>query len=500
VPQNHLGVIDIGSNSTRLVVLRRSAGGEHRVVAEVKAVLRLQRGITPDGAMSEAAVTDLISLLQDFAAVAKARGAGEVRAVATSAVRESTNGAELLSRVKRETGIHLEILTGADEARLAYTGAVYGLPVTSGALVDIGGGSLELVRFEDRRIVSSWTLPLGAIKVTDAFLKSDPPSRKESAALRKHAMTVLKATGAGRLAPGEALVATGGTVRNLAKIDRRSMRRHFGTLHGYEIPLPRLRKAVSKLRGASFEQRKSVKGLNPERADSVLGGAIALLGVVDHLGARSVVVSGKGLRDGLAIGLAGDSLPSPASVRERSMSGLAEAFATWSPERAAVRRSVAAKLGTALPGLIDPEMLDLLPYAAAVTGAGSSLDYYNRFQHAAVIVETGDLNGFSRRDVALMSAILRSADDDTTDTSIYAGVLTADDLARARRAGVLAAIAEEIEMRTPRNTESDLSVSTSIRAMDLSAPGLQHWRPGRLAARFESAFSMKLTVSGRAGG
>jgi exopolyphosphatase/guanosine-5'-triphosphate,3'-diphosphate pyrophosphatase len=489
-----LGVIDIGSNSTRLVVFDSQFPGEHRVVAEVKATLRLQRHILPDGTLEEAAVDDLVSHLKDFAAVSRARGATRTRAVATSAVRQATNGEHVLARVRRETGLDLTIISGDEEARLAFAGAVYGLPVEQGVLVDIGGGSMELVRFRDRKMVSSATLPLGALKVTDQFLRSDPPTRKEITQLGKHAECLMVEAGVSPLRPGESLVVTGGTVRNLAKVDRRVVDRRFGRLHGYVIPADRLRKLVGRLRGMTAAQRGDLKGLSAERADSILGGALSLLAAVKLLQADSVQVSGKGLREGLATEYGDSVLPPVEAVRAQSISALSAKFGTWSAQRAAVKGVVAAQLVSVLDGALAPEMARLVSFAAAIVDAGSTLDYYNRFEHAARIVETGDIRGFTRREIALIAAALLFADDSDASPSVFGNMLSSEDVMQARLAGVLTEVCEQIEFRLTTNAESSLDVRRDGDRLLVRAPGLGNWRPGKLATRFEEAFGVKLVV------
>src|SRR5213076_2667011 len=142
-------------------------------------------------------------------------------AVATAAVREASNGDELIQRARSELGIPVEIADGEEEARLGFLGAVHGLPIEHGIVLDVGGGSLQLVHFRDRQLQRSWSLKLGALRLSDRFLRSDPPSRGEMRALKQHVYELLEAAGVSTLLADERMVGTGGTVRNVAKIDRR---------------------------------------------------------------------------------------------------------------------------------------------------------------------------------------------------------------------------------------------------------------------------------------
>src|SRR5207244_12178943 len=142
-------------------------------------------------------------------------------AVATAAVREASNGDELIDAARQQLGLEVDIADGVDEAQFGFLGAVHGLPIEHGIVLDVGGGSLQLVHFRNRRLERSWSLKLGALRLSDQFLKSDPPSRGEMRSLKQHVYETLEKSGVRPLQPDERLVGTGGTVRNLAKIDRR---------------------------------------------------------------------------------------------------------------------------------------------------------------------------------------------------------------------------------------------------------------------------------------
>src|SRR6266508_4401642 len=187
-PPAVVAVIDLGSNSGRVVVYRYQAGGHLQLLAGSRASLRLVRELDERRRLSQPAMDRAWEAILDFRAIAQ--GAGAER----------------------------------------------GLPVVRGVLFDLGGGSMQVSRFRQRRLTRSVSLPLGSLRLSDAFLKADPPSAREVRRLREHARAALEMAGVGALGKGEQLVGTGGTVRNLAKIDRRGREDYPITrLHGYEL-------------------------------------------------------------------------------------------------------------------------------------------------------------------------------------------------------------------------------------------------------------------------
>src|ERR1700738_423374 len=216
-----LGVIDIGSNSGRVMVARVVGAAHLDVLADARSPLRLVRDVATVGRLTDETMERTLRIVRGFVAVATCAGAERTVAVATAAVREASNGDAFIERVRAELQIPVEIADGAEEARYGFYGAVHGLPIENGIVLDVGGGSLQLVHFRGRRLLQSWSLPLGALRLNDKFLRSDPPSRGEMRSLKEYVYETLEEAGVSPLLADEHLIGTGGTVRNLAKVDRR---------------------------------------------------------------------------------------------------------------------------------------------------------------------------------------------------------------------------------------------------------------------------------------
>jgi exopolyphosphatase / guanosine-5'-triphosphate,3'-diphosphate pyrophosphatase len=493
-----LAVIDVGSNSARMVVFRSRDGGHLDVVEDARAPLRLALELGDDGALGPQAIERTLEALRDFRAVALGAGATTTLAVATAAVREAADGMELVRRARQEVGIEIEVVDGDREAELGFLGAVHDLPVRTGLTMDVGGGSMDVARFQDRQLTGSWTLPLGALRLSSQFLASDPPTEKEIRRLVEEVTQAVREAGIPATRPGDSLVGIGGTVRNLAKIDRRRQEYPLPLLHGYVIPERRLRDLVAFLAGRRMARRRSVPGLNPDRADSIVGGAAAVHGVTDAVGADRLIVSSRGLREGIALRLLAEQVPSPVRVRAASVANLAGRFRTWDQKAGERRAQIASRLLETLDPEADPAIQEMLEHAALVLDVGRAMDYYERFEHAATIVTAADLGGFTHADLGRLTAILRQADDDTR-LGQYGALLAKADREPVLRAATVLALADEINRRIPPGRPGSVACEWRNREFAVEAPVLAGWHPRGIAERFGKVFRRRLVVEAGSG-
>ncbi len=464
-----LAVIDIGSNSARMIVARSPTGEHVEVLSEERVPLRLARELRDSDRLGDDAIDRTVDAVRDFLAMAAAAGVVRTLAVATAAVREASNGRDLLDRIRVETGLNVEIVDGDREAALAFLGAVHSLPVDNGMLVDVGGGSLEIARFRDRRFERAWTMPLGALRLSDRFITSDPPGRGDRRRLVEHVSETLRAATIPRLGADQRLVGTGGTVRTLAKMDRREQNYPIPRLHGYLLERARVDELVELLASRPLTKRETLSGLNADRADSIVGGALALQSVMELLQAAELTVSGRGLREGIALDALTDGPAPAASVRTASVSALAGRLASWDVERAHRRATLARELVAAAAPDTAPEITEMLGHAATLLDAGGALDAYSRHEHAAGVVVGGDLVGFSHQQLALVAAIVRRADKEDAGLKPLKALLRAYDPLSVTRAATALAVADAVERRLPAGAEP-AAVRASAKVVTIAAP------------------------------
>jgi exopolyphosphatase / guanosine-5'-triphosphate,3'-diphosphate pyrophosphatase len=492
VPDAPVAVIDVGSNSGRVVVLRVRESGHLEVLANGRAPLRLARDLRANDRLSAETIEHTAAAIRDFRSIAASAGADTIVAVATSAVRESTNADELIARIESESGVHVRVIDGDDEARYTFVGAIQGLPVAGGLVADLGGGSLELTRFRDRAAVHSWTLQLGSLRLSDRFLETDPPTKKEVAALGEHVRATLEEAGVPELGSGERLVGTGGTIRNLAKIDQTARPYPIPRLHGYVLDRARVGDIAEVLASRPAYRRRLVRGLSHDRADSVVGGSVAVLALAEHVNAAALTVSSHGLREGVALDTVTIGNTPVVQVRDASVRALTSRFSTWDPGRAGRRAAVAVSVLRSLEPDAGANERERLGQAATLLDIGRSVDYYRRFQHTADIITEADLDGFSHRKLALLSAIVRQAGDQGMKIIRYRPLLGADDGPPVARWAMLLALADEIERRLPPDHDGGVRCRVQGKRVVIDAPVNDPWRRAALSERFRTVFGRRL--------
>lgn len=489
-----LAIVDIGSNSIRLAVVTCDASGYLEVIEEGRALPRLIRDVRRRGTLSLASIDAVLSALRSFVAIAEGVGAGQMIVVATSAVRDATNSSELVTRAADELGLAIEVIPGTQEAEFAFLGAVHGLPVDDGMVIDVGGGSMEVVLFHDRALQQSWTLPLGAVRLTDEFALEDPPDRRALDALFAHATGIWAADGIPPLPPGAQLIGTGGTVRNLAKLDRADRTYPLPRLHGYVLAIDRLRAIIDTLGRSTIAERADLPGLNSERADTILAGAITVLGAMEASGAPELVVSGQGLREGAALharGHRGTPLP---QVRAATVARLSQQFgssASAIDRRRVVIEAIQDACGVEMPG----EMESALHHASTLLDLGRTVDYYTRHRQAEAIIVAHGLPGFSQHETALICALIRQAGSERYSSLAYEPLVTPADAPILAHAGTLLAAADDVARLMPAHrTAVEVEVTAEQITVVLGAGrGGDIQMPG---TRFRRVFGRRLCVRG----
>lgn len=487
-----LAVTDIGSNSGRVVVVQLD-DGHLRILSDARVPLRLASELKA-GNLSAAAIARTLSALRDFQAIAEGAGAARSILVATSAVREASNGDELVTRVRDELGLDVEIIDGDQEARYAFLGAVHSLAVDHGLLVDIGGGSLEITHFRDRSVAQTWTLPLGALRITERFLAADPPTPREVHRLGEHLTHGLLGAGIPPLEADEVLVCTGGSVRTLARIDRRERNYPIPRIHGYVLPAARVEAIEEMLAGRSLAKRATLRGLNANRADSIVGGAVVARIVLEVAKASEMVVSGQGLREGIAVDRLLGVVPAASEVRGASVRALAARHAEWR-EGAAVRRAqIAERLRASLDPDAAEETRELLTHAATIFDVGRSMDYYSRAKNTATIVISSDLIGFTHRHLAMLAVMIRRVEDPGAAGKTYRALLSDEDMQSATRSATVLALADELNRRMPASEDGDVTCIVRGRDVIVRSRAVPGWWSSTVGERVRLVFGKGLRL------
>jgi exopolyphosphatase / guanosine-5'-triphosphate,3'-diphosphate pyrophosphatase len=296
-----VGAVDMGSNSTRLLV----ADVEGDRLTEVERLLRITRlgdRVDADGRLSDAGMERVHAVLDCYAQTARELGAERQLATATSAVRDAANGGEFLAEVERRHGFETRLLSGREEAALTYRGVTSRLAAGPGTLVcDIGGGSTELILGGPDGVVDAVSLDIGCVRMSERCLHSDPPADDEIAALREAAAGLLPAE---LVAQAAMLVGVAGTVTTLATIDLGLDREIPEQIDGHPLAAATVESLLGQLAAVPLAERRGVRGLMPERAPTIVAGAAIAAEVLKATGAGQMVVSERDILHGAALAAA----------------------------------------------------------------------------------------------------------------------------------------------------------------------------------------------------
>jgi exopolyphosphatase/guanosine-5'-triphosphate,3'-diphosphate pyrophosphatase len=414
-----LGAIDVGTNSIHLIVVEMDPRfGTSRTILKAREMVRLGAGdALARGHLSKKAVQRGVSAIAKFAAAARTAGASDVRAVATSAVREASNRDEFLAAVRAESGVDIEVLGDVEEARLIHLGVSRGYPLGGrvACIFDIGGGSTEFIVGDAERAHFLQSVRLGSLRLFDQFLSLDVPDPFAYRALDVRIRETL-APVAARLQDYrfDLLIGTSGTVMGLAALDAAEAGVTSQRAHGYTLRLDRLRALQRTMTRMTPAERRKMPGMNPRRSDIIVAGNAIVIAILEALGRDEFVVSERALREGIVV----DYLERNLAVARRLGD---ERTRRFDAAHALARRfggidaheSHAANLAVQLfDGLtelhhFEPADRDVLFAAALVHDVGRAISASAHHKHGAYIVRNGGLPGWRADEVELVAALVR---------------------------------------------------------------------------------------------
>jgi exopolyphosphatase / guanosine-5'-triphosphate,3'-diphosphate pyrophosphatase len=408
-------VIDAGSNAIRLQIASVDQPGTYRIIEQDRRPVRLGHGVFETGALDPESRTAALDAFKRFKSLADRHAVVAIRAVATSAMREATNGKAFIDEVA-SLGITLEILSEEDEARLISLGILSGLRFDPplGLFMDIGGGSVELAVGNHASMYAVFSIPLGAVRLTERFLKHDPPTERELAMMARFAKQKLRPA-AQRLAMEKFTMAfgSGGTVTSLADLDARVT----GEVHQeslYVLRRARVQSLFDLLKSQHVRERTASIVGDSTRADILVAGAAVLLEVMAELGLDYVFASRRGLRDGLMSDLLRKLYPAYAGAwneeveRSESLEEVGEKYNYDKTHCHQVSR-LALALFEQLRDLhsLPDKYSKILHAAAMLHDIGLFIAYEKHHKHSYYLIKSSGPSSFDSMDLDLVANIAR---------------------------------------------------------------------------------------------
>jgi len=296
-----IAAFDVGTNTVLMLAVESSATGTPRVLAELSRITRLGRGLDRDGALDPESAARTLGTIVEFAKQARALGVERIAGVATAALRDARDGRDFIAKVERLAGVTLEIITGEAEAELSYLAVRRGLALDSHLrllIVDIGGGSTELIRAEPGCELAVTSLRIGSVRLTERFARSDAPAQGEVAAIARAVDEALDGLGWQYRRP-EQLVGIAGTVTTICAVALGLHTYDHLAVHGHQLSHDEVRRTLERFVSMPLRERKKLPGLHEARADVIIAGTIILDRVMERFGSERVTVSDQGVRWGL---------------------------------------------------------------------------------------------------------------------------------------------------------------------------------------------------------
>jgi len=396
-------IIDIGSNSARMIVIERTSRYGFYLLEEVKSKVRIGEGAYNDGGrLQPHAMERAYKALREFLSIARAFRAKKIMAIATSALRDAPNRSEFRSRVRRELGLEIKIIDGREEALLGGIAAANLLPVTDGVTVDIGGGSTEFALIRNKRVVDAISLDLGTVRLKELFSDQKRPVKEAIAFILKEFE---------KLPPHfreETLIGIGGTIRAISKAIMLKNDYPLPKLHAFSYRVRDEIKFIDKIIETPVYKLKKLN-IKKDRYDTIKEGALIFREAIRILGAKEVITSAVGIREGLFLKdlLRNQGYRFPHNFQPCVRSLLDRFCIDWKQSRCVYR--TAKWLYEALFGVFDPkrEFEESLLHAARLADIGIKVDFYEHHKHGAYIF-MNDLDfGFTHQQIATIATLIR---------------------------------------------------------------------------------------------
>ncbi len=488
---NHVfAAIDVGTNAVRLEIARMLPDGSRETLHQERDPIRPGEGVYANGVVSAEVADRLLSTLRRYGALSKRYGA-RVMAVATSALRDAKNGPEIVRRARDHAGVPLEVVSGREEARLICLGVLQGRPGHARSLVlDIGGGSTEVALARGEEPTDLWSVPLGAVRLTEIFETGGRVAPSRLAALRTYAAEAFREAIPADVQSPRTGLGSSGTIQAVVDFasdgDRRATRRDVSD-------------AVDELAAMSVSARR--QRFDARRAEIVVAGAAILEAAMRHLGLASVAAVDTGLRNGILVELsrAGGDVGAPADA----LLELGRRFAFDEAHAHQVAR-VALRLfdrGSRMHGL-PASARRVLEAAALLHDLGHAVSPNAHHKHSYYLISNADLPGFGERErqlVALVARYHRRSAPDRHRADLEP--LSASEFRTVRRLATLLRIADALD-RSHRQPVRAVDLRVSRRAvalrLNIGAPvDLELWDAGREARLFRQVFGRRLEIVAR---
>ncbi len=493
-----IGIVDLGSNTVRLVVYACEPERSYRLVDQIREPIRLAEGSAATGKLSEAAMERAVTALGLVSDYAHDTHLGELKVIATSAARDAANGAEFIDRVRR-LALDVEVLDGEQEASLGVLAVANGFSFEDAWVIDLGGGSMQISRMKRREFRHGAAYPLGAVRLTELSLASDPPTAAEVEQAREFIRGSLREIVQRMKEEPDPIVAMGGTIRNLARALQSTANYPIGQVHGLFLERSDLEALVARLLEKKTKRRARMAGIKPDRADVIVAGALVYATLLRESDRRGLHVSGLGIREGL---LFRQLFPEPHLIPVVRKFGVQNLFSHYPQPITHTDhvRFLCRRLFDELKPLhgYGWEEARLLDEAAQLHDIGMAVGYHGHHRHGAFLIDNTLLPGMTHREKAIITLLVRYHRKGAPKPGSMRKLLRPDDQPLVEALTCCLRLAEHLE-RARANRVKDVAVEIGKRDVELELLALRPapveiYEAQKEGSLFAKAFGRELKV------
>lgn len=500
-----IGIIDLGSNSARLVIVNLFEDGYFMVVDELKESVRLGQDMERDGFLKPQRVAETIKTLKMFKRLCDASGVNRIIAVATEAVRRAKNQRSFLDEIQTSCGVKLKVLSAEEEATFVYRGVINSMDVPKGVILEIGGGCTKIIYYNRRNMLRFATLPFGAVTLTDQFVTEGLKPEEQALKMEEFFAEQLETVDwLPEIDPDAQMIGVGGSFRNLFKINKMVHKYPLDTVHNFTLATEDFFPVYDMIKVLDLDKKKKIKGLSAERAD-ILPAALAIIkAFVTRLNFQSFTISGAGLREGIMFNQALPStIDKPVSdVMNYSLTTLVKYYGCDEKHvEHVVNLSIQLFKQLRVLHKFPRQYLKVLKVAAMLHDCGMRMKYYNHQRHSCYMILNSTIYGVTHREIVLaaFTACCHKKEDITPyDWNRYRDILQEDDAEIVKRLGVMLRIAESLDRSMAgvvKGINCDILGDSVIMKTEVEGDASLEIRDAMLAsAEFKKSFRKNLEI------
>lgn len=445
---NRVGVIDIGANSVKFMLTEVEEDGYFRIIDELTSSVRLCYDLIDNNEISTERIDETIMTLKNFKSLGSISGATEIIGVATDTLRFATNKDILIKRIKDELDIDVLVLSNEEEIYYNYLGIKNSIYFENVLLVDIGGSSTHLAWIVDDNIKESVTLPVGAVNITYKFNLNDRILRKDLENTFNYIDDYISKHRWIKEANFESIIIVGGTARSIAKINRRRTRYPLEINHLYNMNDIDISDVFNLVKSKDLKLRRKIEGLSYERSDIIVGGVSIIQRIIDYIGTQDIIVSGRGLREGIMYEYINAHFKPINDILDFSINGILENL-NINQEHAKHVYWITSEIFEALKPLhnLSNKYDHIIKTAAMLHDCGINIDYYNHHRHTFYIILNSYINGLNHKELLMSAAIAASHRNNSYHLPLpqFCSILNRLDMKIIDEVGVILRIAEGLD-------------------------------------------------------